>query len=198
MKNNIKKFIQDCNEILLLPDPVLEFGDLGFNDGKQSSDLKEFFINKRYFGYDCNNDIKLDDTLNTTSIKIPDNSVGTVICCDILDRIINPMTIISEFKRILKPDGIVIITSENNFKLTNFVLDYCCFTPECFKLLLTNFKYSNVQYTGCVDYPRTVIGIASDMELKNIIKLEKNNKIVKTITNILPKVLSFLYNIIKK
>jgi ubiquinone/menaquinone biosynthesis C-methylase UbiE len=53
----------------------------------------------------------LDIISDIASIPEPDNSFDAIMCTEVFEHIINPREAITEFKRLLKPGGILIITA---------------------------------------------------------------------------------------
>ena len=61
--------------------------------------------------------------------------------------------------RILKPDGIIAISSVMNFPIHGYPSDYWRYTPEGFVSLLSQYKSSYVQYQGLRCFPHTIVGV---------------------------------------
>ncbi|MCL4552750.1 MAG: class I SAM-dependent methyltransferase, partial [Candidatus Marsarchaeota archaeon] len=70
-----------------------------------------------------------------------------------------PRKAIKEAHRILKPGGILIITSVMNFPIHAHPSDYWRFTPEGFKSLLQPFDSHYVDFAGEIDFPHTIVGV---------------------------------------
>ena len=64
-----------------------------------------------------------------------------------------------EAHRILKPGGILVISSIMNFPIHDYPYDYWRFTPEAFRSLLKNFDFSIVDFAGEEKFPHTVVGV---------------------------------------
>ena len=92
--------------------------------------------------------------------RSPDESVGTVLCLDTLEHVEYPRRAMEEIRRILKPDGLVVISSVMNFPIHDYPNDYWRFTPEAFNSLLQDFNRRHSDFAGDEQFPHTVIGVA--------------------------------------
>jgi SAM-dependent methyltransferase len=54
---------------------------------------------------------QIDIISNIVSIPVSDESFDVILCSEVLEHIPNPVAAINEFSRILKPDGILLITA---------------------------------------------------------------------------------------
>ena len=64
-----------------------------------------------------------------------------------------------EVYRILKPDGIVIMSSVMQFPILGFPDDYWRYTPSAFHSLLKPFSKALVESAGERDFPHSVVGV---------------------------------------
>jgi SAM-dependent methyltransferase len=117
----------------------------------------------------------VDSILDLHDLGLLGGSVGTALMLDTLEHVEFPRKAIENVKRILKPDGILIMSSVMNFPIHDFPYDYWRFTPEAFKSLLKVFKVSFVEAAGRPEFPHTIIGIG----LKEGIAKESSQKFVE-------------------
>lgn len=82
-------------EIAPPPNPVIAL-DLAFEAMKRNRTDQIFSI-----------------TASALEIPIPDNSFGVIVCSEVLEHIPNIRLAIKEFKRVLRPDGILLVSSPN-------------------------------------------------------------------------------------
>jgi len=66
---------------------------------------------------------------------IPDNSIGLVLNLESLEHIPQPQKAIDEIYRILRPNGLLILTTVMHFKIHRCPRDYWRFTPDGIELL---------------------------------------------------------------
>jgi len=101
----------------------------------------------------------VDKLLDLHDIDLPSESVGTILCFDTLEHVEYPHRALEQIHRILKPDGIAVISSVMDFPIHDYPYDYWRFTPEAFKSILKPFADSFVGFAGREDFPHTVIGM---------------------------------------
>ena len=101
----------------------------------------------------------VDVILNLHQLDLKDESVGTAILMDTLEHIEYPHLAMQEVYLVLKPDGVVLISSVMNFPIHDYPYDYWRFTPTAFQSLLKEFKTQRVEFVGQETFPHTVVGI---------------------------------------
>lgn len=159
MRESIKEFAKLCAKTLPISDPVYEFGSLQVPGQENFADLRPFFSGKKFVGADMQEGPGVDVVLNLHQIDLPSESVGTVLILDTLEHVEYLRKAMEEAHRILKPNGMIIISSVMNFPIHDFPYDYWRFTPEAFKSLLKFFSSSIVDTSGESFFPHTVVGV---------------------------------------
>jgi len=101
----------------------------------------------------------VDVVLDLHHINLPSESVGSVLMLDTLEHVEFPRKAIEEAHRILKKDGVLIMSSVMNFRIHEYPHDYWRFTPEGFQSLLGLFASSFVGSAGEAKFPHTVVGV---------------------------------------
>ena len=115
--------------------------------------------NRKYIGCDIREGLGVDKILDLHNIDLPPESVGTVLCLDTLEHVEYPHKALKEIHRILKSDGIVVISSAMNFPIHDEPCDYWRFTPAAFTSLLKPFSDSFIGFVGIKSFPHTIVGI---------------------------------------
>ena len=159
MRKSIKQFVGICAETLPVSEPIYEFGSLQVPGQEEFADLRPFFPDKHYIGADMQEGPGVDIVLNLHNIDLPSGSAGTVLMLDTLEHVEFVRKAIEEAHRILKADGILVISSVMNFPIHDFPYDYWRFTPEAFRSLLKPFTTSMVEFAGEKNFPHTVVGV---------------------------------------
>lgn len=159
MRDLIKEFVEIISETLPIPEPIYEFGSLQVPNQEGFADLRPFFPNKEYVGCDMREGLGVDKILNLHNIDLPAESVGTVLALDTLEHVEFPHKAMEEVYRILKPDGVVVISSVMNFPIHDYPYDYWRFTPQAFKSLLQLGSSSITDWAGEESFPHTVVGV---------------------------------------
>ena len=172
MRESIKQFVKIVAETLPVQEPIFEFGSLQVPGQEKFADLRPFFPDKNYVGCDYRKGAGVDMVLDLHKTNLSSKSVGTILLIDTLEHVEFPRKALEEMKRILKEDGIIIISSVMNFPIHDYPYDYWRFTPECFKSLLKPFPFSFVDFAGNNRFPHTVIGLGFN---KKIISLQDFN-----------------------
>jgi len=95
----------------------------------------------------------VDTILDLHAIDLPDDSVGTVLCFDTLEHVEEPRRAVEELFRILRPGGLLAITSVMDFHIHDHPHDYWRFTPDAFRSLLRPFTQIWVESAGREIFP---------------------------------------------
>jgi len=177
MRESIKQLVKICAETLPISEPIYEFGSLQVPGQEGFADLRPFFSGKKYVGADMRKGPGVDVILNLHNLDIPSESIGTVLILDTLEHVEFVRKAIEECYRILKPNGILVISSVMNFPIHDHPSDYWRFTPEAFKSLLKPFNSLFVDFAGESNFPHTVIGIG----VKGSISKDTMDKFVERI-----------------
>jgi SAM-dependent methyltransferase len=160
MRDATRDFTQLCADTLTLNSPIYEFGALQVEGNPELSDLRPLFGGKTFVGCDMRPGPGVDKVLNLHDVDLPNETAGTVISLDTLEHVEYPREAVKEIHRILKPDGVAILTSVLQFPIHGYPNDFWRFTPEGFKSLLRPFQNSIVGgCAGTEDFPQTIIGI---------------------------------------
>ena len=159
MRDSVKDFVITAAKIFNMPEPIYEFGSYLVPGQIESANMRHFFPGKEYVGCDMREGPGVDRILNLHNIALEENTVGTVLCLDTLEHVEHPYRAIEEIHRVLKPNGMVIISSVMNYPIHDFPCDYWRFTPEAFRSILKPFPNVYVNYAGEDNFPHTVVGI---------------------------------------
>ena len=159
MMQLIKDFVSIVSTTLPIRGSIYEFGALQVPGQVGFANLRPLFPGQEYVGADMRAGPGVDRVLNLHDIDLPSESVGTVFCLDTLEHVEYPHRAMQEIHRILKPDGMAVISSVMNFPIHDFPYDYWRFTPEAFKSILKPFADSFTGFAGREDFPATVVGI---------------------------------------
>ena len=114
----------------------------------------------------------VDVVLDLANIDLPDNCAGAVLLLETVEHVEYVSKALEEVFRILKPGGIVVMSSRLDFPIHAYPNDFWRFTPEAFKSLLKPFGWSYVGYAGKKSFPHSIIGVG----FKNPVPgFDKNN-----------------------
>jgi len=165
MRDNVKSFVRDVAELFETPEPIYEFGSLQVAGQERYADLRPIFPGRQYIGCDARMGCGVDRIEDLMGLSLHDETAGTVLILDTLEHVENCHHAMGEVYRILKPEGILAISSVMLFPIHEYPSDYWRFTPEAFRLLLRRFHTALVSHEGEPEIPHTVFGVASKSRL---------------------------------
>ncbi len=139
-------------------EPILEIGSFRVEGQEELANIRGLFAEKKFVGVDMRAGLGVDRIENIHALRIPSNSVGSVICIDTLEHVENIEKAMNEMYRILKPYGVIVIISVMNFPIHDYPSDYWRFTPQCFKRLLEKFEDVIVESDGDEKFPTGIYG----------------------------------------
>ncbi len=201
-----RNFIEGVAKIIDLQEPIIEIGSLQVKGQEEIANLRPLFRDKNYIGCDIRPGRGVDRIEDVERLDFYNNSVGTVIMLNTLEHVKNPFDAMKEINRVLRPEGILVMSSVMNFPIHDYPSDYWRFTPEAFRLLVSSFKSSFVDFDGEEKHPHTIIAIASNQEispsiidqLKTIEWKEKKDKCNNKIKLFIPPIFLILLSFLKK
>ena len=157
MRQGIRDFVEIVSQTLSIPEPVYEFGAWQ-SQGDGFSDLRPFFRGKTYVGCDIRQGPGVDQIVDLHETGLPSESVGAMLLLEVMEHVQFPMKAMAEAYRILKPNGVLVMSSVMNYPIHD-TYDYWRFTPQGFLTLLREFPLPLVEFAGDPAFPPAVIGI---------------------------------------
>lgn len=192
MRQNIRFFVEEISKNFTIMEPIIEVGSFIVPGQEELANLRPIFPSKQFIGCDMRHGNGVDKIQNVECLSLSNESVGTVLILDTLEHVENCFKALDEIHRVLRKDGIVIMTSVMDFPIHDHPSDYWRFTPEAFKLLLSKFPIKIIGSQGNPDYPHTVyaIGIKSNdfQKYEMIFNNLKNNYIINPPFSIIEKI----------
>lgn len=173
MNRSVKNFIEVCSISLPINEPIYEFGSRQMPGQEGYANLRGYFKNKSYVGADYIEGPGVDVVLDLHDLDLQSESVGTLICMEVLEHVERPFDALKEMYRVLKPGGLLIISAPMKLPIHGSPFDYWRFTPEGFKTLLKPFGQSFVGYCGDVEFPDTVVGVAVKEGQISLVEFER-------------------------
>ena len=99
----------------------------------------------------------IDILCDITDMKpIPDESIGLVLNLESLEHVPYPQRAIDEIHRVLRPNGLLILTTVMHFKIHRAPKDYWRFTPDGIEFLLSRFKILDCTLEGDLKRPKGI------------------------------------------
>lgn len=182
MRENVRNFVEILAKEFDIMSPIIEIGSFQVPGQEELANLRSIFPGKTFIGCDMRNGNGVDWIENVECLSLEDESAGAVVILDTLEHVENCFKALDEIHRILKKDGIVIMSSVMDFPIHDHPSDFWRFTPEAFKLLLKKFPIKVIGSQGNPEHPHTVFGIgikSNDFEkYEKILNNLKNNYLV--------------------
>jgi SAM-dependent methyltransferase len=159
MRPHLRRFVRVCRDTLSLHEPIYEFGSLQVQGDDELENLRTIFPAADYVGSDMRPGAGVDVVLDLHQLDLPDETVGTALCIDTLEHVEYPRQAVREMHRVLRKDGILVMSSVMNFPIHGYPNDYWRFTPAGFHSLLNIFDSCFVGHTGPDAFPHSIVGI---------------------------------------
>lgn len=128
-----------------LPGPVLEVGSFQVPGQEEVADIRPMCNGKPYLGLDMRRGKGVDVVGNIERLPFADASLGCVLALSTFEHVQRFWTGFDEVRRVLRPDGALLVACPFHFHIHSYPSDYWRFTPEALRLLLA-------------DYPNRIIG----------------------------------------
>jgi SAM-dependent methyltransferase len=159
LREHIRAFVASVAAKLPALAPVYEFGSYQVPGQETLANLRPLFPGREYVGCDMRAGPGVDVVADLHELALPDACAGLALCLDTLEHVEYPHAALREMHRILRPDGVAIISSVMNFPIHDYPHDYWRFTPEAFRSLMRPFAGIVTGFGGDPAFPHTVVGI---------------------------------------
>lgn len=164
MRAVVKRFADAVFAAVPPRGPVYEFGSMEVND-PANPEVGNFRgiverLGLAYVGCDMRAGPGVDCIQDLHALDLPDASVGTAILADTIEHVEYPRRAIDGLQRVLRSDGMLLVTTVMNFPIHAYPEDYWRFTPKGLQSVLKPFAGVFVSCCGNPLLPRTVVGVA--------------------------------------
>lgn len=159
MREHIEGFAAEAATSLPFTSPIIEIGARPAAGQEDGLNLRQYFPGQEYIGCDIQAGPRVDRIEDVHHLTFADGSVGGVIALDTLEHVADPRRAVEEVWRVLRPGGVVVISSVMFFPIHAHPWDFWRFTPEGFKQLLEPFESRLVMAYGWESMPETVFGV---------------------------------------
>lgn len=147
-------------ETFSLPGPILEIGAYQVEGQESLNNLRPFFPGRPYIGLDVRPGPGVDRVGSVEALPYPDRSIGTVLALNTFEHVPYFWRGFEEIRRVLRPDGALVVSCPFYFRIHSFPSDYWRFTPEAIKLLLADYPSKIIGWHGPQARPASVWAIA--------------------------------------
>jgi SAM-dependent methyltransferase len=143
-----------------LREPIVEFGAARVVGQTHRPTVKSMFPGRFFTGSDMNLGPGVDHVQDLCHLALRDGSIGTAIMLDTLEHVEEPRVAMSELRRCLARDGVLVVTTVFFFPIHKLPSDYRRYTADGIRAELGEFDRSFVGEAGLRLFPHTVVGVA--------------------------------------
>jgi SAM-dependent methyltransferase len=143
-----------------LPEPILEVGSYLVEGQQHLADLRSLFPGKEYVGLDIRPGPGVDCVGSVEALPLVDSSVGTVLALSTFEHVAHFWRGFEEVRRVLRPDGALVVSCPFYFYVHSYPNDYWRFTPEALRVLLRDYPGRIVGWHGPARRPLNVWAVA--------------------------------------
>jgi len=147
-------------ETIDCPGPILEIGSFQVAGQEHIAELRSLFTGKDYLGVDTRTGPGVDCVANVEALPQKTASLGTVIALNTFEHVPHFWKGFAEVQRVLRPDGVFLVSCPFYFHIHSYPSDFWRFTPEALKLLLAEFPNKIIGWQGPRNRPANVWALA--------------------------------------
>jgi SAM-dependent methyltransferase len=148
------------SEAFVLPAPIIEIGSFQVPGQEEVSNLRSLFPGKQYTGVDMRPGRGVDCVADVEDLPYDDGSVGTVIAMSTFEHVPRFWRGFDEIHRVLRPDGVLLVSCPFYFHIHSYPSDYWRFTPEALEIVLDCYPTRVIGWHGPKNRPANVWAIA--------------------------------------
>jgi SAM-dependent methyltransferase len=139
-----------------LPGPIVEIGSYQVPGQEDQINLRSLFPGRDYRGIDIRPGPGVDLVGDVEDLPLDDASVGTVIAMNTFEHVRRFWRGFDEIRRVLRPDGALLVSCPFNVMIHNHPSDYWRFTPEAFGVLLEEYPQRVMGWHGPDERPENI------------------------------------------
>jgi SAM-dependent methyltransferase len=160
MNRFIHGMVRAVSETFDLPGPVLEVGSYQVSGQEALADVRPLFPGREYVGLDMRPGPGVDLVADVERLPLPDASVGTVLALNTFEHVRRFWVALDEVRRVLRPDGALLLSCPFFFHVHNYPSDYWRFTPGALASLLEDYPGRLLGWHGPKKRPANVWALA--------------------------------------
>lgn len=150
------------------PEPILEVGSYLVAGQEHIANLRWLFPGKEYIGIDMRAGPGVDSVETVEKLPRPSNTVGTVIGLNVFEHVKHFWRGFEEILRVLRPDGLLIVSCPFYFQIHEFPKDFWRLTPDALLILLDQLPSKVIGYHGPQKRPLNVWAVAAGPDYPSI------------------------------
>ncbi len=147
-------------ETFTLPEPIVEIGAFQVAGQPEELSLRRLFPGRDYTGLDLRWGPGVDRVADVERLPQPAGSVGTLIAMNTFEHVRRFWQGFAEVRRVLRPDGVFLLSCPFFFHIHDHPHDYWRFTPAALETLLEEYPSRIVGWHGAKQRPANVWAVA--------------------------------------
>jgi SAM-dependent methyltransferase len=147
-------------ETFALPEPIVEIGAYQVEGQAPIANLRSLFPGKKYIGVDMRPGPGVDCVANVEDLPHKSASIGTVLALNTFEHVKCFWRGLDEVHRVLRPDGVLVLSTPFFFRIHQFPHDYWRFTPAAYEALLETYPSKIIGWHGARNRPANVWAVA--------------------------------------
>lgn len=151
-----------------LPGPILEIGSYQVAGQESIIDLRRLFPGREYVGVDMRAGPGVDCVAEVEHLPQADGSVGTLLAMNTFEHVRRFWKGFEEVRRVLRPDGVLLVSVPFYFHIHSYPSDYWRFTPEALNGLLEDYPQRIIGWHGAHNRPANVWAVGFREEYPRI------------------------------
>jgi SAM-dependent methyltransferase len=160
MNSFLRGVVRAVAETFPLPEPILEIGSYRVPGQEDLADLRPLFPGREYVGLDARPGPGVDLVGDAEELPLVDASVGTVLAVCTFEHVRKFWKAFEEVRRVLRPDGALLVACPFYFHVHDYPSDYWRFTPDSLDVLLEDYPSRIVGWHGPTTRPANVWSLA--------------------------------------
>jgi SAM-dependent methyltransferase len=156
----LRGLVRAVAETFALPGPILEVGAYRVQGQEELANLRCFFPGREYIGLDVRPGPGVDRIGDVEELPYPDGSMGTVLALSTFEHVRQFWRGFEEVRRILRPDGALLVACPFYFHIHDYPGDYWRFTPAALEMLLEPYPAMILGWHGPATRPANVWALA--------------------------------------
>jgi SAM-dependent methyltransferase len=160
MNHFIHGAVRAITETFALPDPIVEIGSYQVAGQERIANLRSLFPDRAYQGIDMRPGPGVDCVANVERLPHPSASVGTVLALNTFEHVKCFWRGLDEVHRVLRRDGVLVLSTPFHFRIHDYPHDYWRFTPTAYEALLERYPSKIIGWHGPKSRPANVWAIA--------------------------------------
>jgi SAM-dependent methyltransferase len=147
-------------ETFTLPEPILEIGSYQVEGQDERFDLRRLLPGREFTGLDLRPGPGVDCVGDVHQLPHAAGAFGTVIAMNTFEHVQRFWQGFDEVRRVLRPDGVFVVSCPFSFRIHNYPHDYWRFTPAALEALLEPYSSKIVGWHGPRQRPAHVWSVA--------------------------------------